>query len=188
MPKLSKDVEAHAVAASAYLLHAYEIALDLEIDGVDEEVVCDQLDAAGGHVASAIRALHPEWRHLDDREFGDTALELFRSLKPDVDMTLEGPDGTVELIHHAIARAREGARCASRSPSRRFREISLELHFVSEHLDCALFVLDPVPYFAAIDESPASAQDALVTRLNRIELEVADHRAAVRDRYTTLTP
>jgi hypothetical protein len=185
MRKLSKDVEAHAVAASTYLLHAYEVALDIELDGVDEEVVCDQLDAAGGHVAAAIRALHPEWRHLDDAEFGDAALELFRSLRPEVDMSLDGPEGTVALVHQAIERARVGARCASHSGSRRFREISLELHFASEHLDCALFVLDPVPYFASVDEATGTVRDAMITRLNRIEIEVADHRAAVRERYST---
>ena len=47
-----------------------------------------------------------------------------QSLKPDVDMSLEGAEGAVTLINLAMDRSRAAAQAASESQSRRFREIS----------------------------------------------------------------
>lgn len=173
------ELECGTVACSTYLLRAYELSLTLDLDRVDVQIVADQIDDAGGHVAGAIHLQHPEWGDLDAMEFADEALQTFRALRPQIDPKLVAESGCVRCIELAIEEARRASDLAVRSEGEWGRQIAFQFHLALDHLECALFVLDPVRFFAAVEGATGTGRATLASRLARLELEVAEHRESI---------
>jgi hypothetical protein len=176
----------HVIATMSYVAYLFELSLDLGDvfpDADTHEVLLDQVDCAGSHLAGAIWTLNPQWQDLDRRAAETKALELFREHRPDIDETARSRADAIEALHDAIEEALEGssaARC--RGPQRRYRDVALELDYTVDHLENALYLLDPESFRRTLDATTPSQRVKLASRLEVIELELDESRARVRSR------
>jgi hypothetical protein len=184
MPRKSPALlVAHVIATMAYVAHAFELAIDLdpELTPEDHAILLDQVDAAGRHLADVIWALHPQWRDLDQRAAESKALHLFREHRPDIDETRRGLDATLDALHSGVDEALAGAiEARTHGPQRRYRDVATELDFAADHLENALYLLDPESFRVAMDATTPTQRVKLASRLEVIELELEEHRAMLR--------
>lgn len=184
-PQAAEDLVRHAVAAVAYLSHAFEVALDIElaVEAEDHLVLLDQIDAAGRHGADVIWALNPEWRDVDRRSAEAKILTVFRRYAPEIDESRRGRDVLVAALRDAIAAAHDGVRAArSYGRVRRYRAVGAELEFCADHLENALYLLDTDAFVADIDATTPTDRVKLASRIEIIELELEENRELVRER------
>jgi hypothetical protein len=170
---------AHVIAAIAYVAVLFEVATDIEDPDEDHQVLLEQLDCTGNHLANCIWALHPQWAVMSQRESEERALELFRLYRPRFTEDVR----PIDLLHDALERAIDGANLARKGRTEsRYRDVALELGFVADHLEVALYLLDPDSFAAAIDATTPGQRVKLASRLEIIELDIDLTRQAIRER------
>lgn len=182
--KPAKELISYVVVCMAYIAQAFELALDLDEqleDTDDHEILLDQVDCAGRHLADVLWWLHPEWRDMDRRATESKALALFRKHRPDIDETLRGVQAAIDLLNNALDEALNGATAARwHGPKRRYRDIAAEFDFVADHLENALYLLDPESFRADTDALTPAQRVKLASRLEVIELEIEENREFLR--------
>jgi hypothetical protein len=183
-PKLHDALIARVIAAMAYVAAAFEVSTELDdIDPEDREVLLDQVDCAGRHIADVIWFLHPVWREMSREDAEDHALEVFREHRPDIDEHARGLRVALDHLEAARAEVFEAARLIDRRRAQvRYRNVARELDFTADHLDNALYLLDPESWTAMIDAVTPAQRVQLASRLEVIELELEETRQIVRSR------
>ena len=181
--KAPKELIAHVIETMAYNAQAFEIALDIDADPDDREIVLDQLDAAGEHIAGVIWTLHPRWREMDRRASEMEAIKVFRRYKPDIDESFRGTGALLDAVYDSMRAARDGVTAARwRGPQRRFRDAAVELACASDHLENVAYLLDADRFIADVDATTPHERVQLASRIEVIELALDENRAYVRGR------
>ncbi len=182
MPPSLHRLVGHVIATTAYVAHAFELSLDLhDVTTDDHPILLDQIDAAGRHLADAVWTLHPNWRGMDARTAENKALQLFRKHRPEIDEDERGRDAAVAAIQRAIDRSLEGAVEARRhGAERRTRDVAADLDAAVDHLEIALYILDPESFRISGEATTPAQRVKLASRLEIIEMELDEHRAILR--------
>ena len=178
--QIRRDLEPTLFAVSAFVSQAEVHAWNLGIDMIDEDVIADQLEATGNHLAEALWTLHPEWRRMTHDEHEREALVLFRRYLPD-DVEAE-PVDVLQLCTEAVARCRQLVMTCWRASSARYADIGIEVDCAIDHLLRIIYVLDrSVLDDPRLDDPRDTASDR-AERLMEIEIDVAAHREHIRTR------
>jgi hypothetical protein len=89
----------------------------------------------------------------------------------------------VSALRAGIAAAHASVEDARRhGRDRRYRDVAAELEFTADHLENALYLIDPDAFLADIDAITPADRVRLASRIEVIELELEENRELLRGR------
>ncbi len=155
--------EGNLVRALAYLSELFEDALGrvFDLGPLDDDVVIDQVDAAGRHTTAALFALRPDLALLQPGLRADALDALFDE---HVAAYEAGPD---ELLHRAWCELSEAL------PDD-------EVDYALSHLDVVSHVIDPDALHRSMAEASPRERVMLASMIETVELMLEEARDAVR--------
>lgn len=188
MSAIAKDFDPAVFGVAAMLAVACDLALDLDLDGVDDIVVLEELEDASLHVARAIQQVHEEWyKARGDAE--SQALRLFKRYGPDAMPDAPPQQALRSLMDDCIKRARPAIAYGwcRRELDDRYAKVGYELDAAVEHCERVIYVLDPtseigipsIPDYADDLVESVKRREAVIDRVNAHRAEITGAHAAL---------